>query len=292
MDYIEVSINITPFKDESAEIVIAILADLPFDSFTTENGVVKGYIKREEFNNGELKVSLSFFDNNPDINVSYTTNLIKQENWNKAWESDFEPIVIDNMVTIKAPFHKNLPLTKYNIIIEPKMAFGTGHHNTTAMMVRWLLDISRGAVEGWSTLRGRQVLDMGTGTGVLAILSAKMGAKRNVHAIDVDITAVNSAKENCYKNRLHKAITTLCGDASLIQANKYHLILANINRNILLEDMDTYYRGLKVGGGVVLSGFYLQDVDILRDRAESLGFAVAGLKEQDEWASLFLIKKQ
>ena len=281
MNYIEVAIEITPYTEEYAEIVMAMLDDIPFESFSTEEPLLKGYIGQDNFNQQNLKTVLSFFDNGAsEFSVSYTTSFIQEENWNKTWESDFEPIFIDGLVTVKAPFHRNLPLTKYNIRIEPKMAFGTGHHQTTTMMVKAMLDLNgegeasgimcgaSGALGGkWRSLRNKQVLDMGTGTGVLAILAAKMNAKRAVHAIDVDIVAVNSAKENAWKNRLAEAVHTLYGDGSLIQANKYDLILANINRNILLQDMDTYYRGMRSGGVLVLSGFYTEDIPVLEQCA-------------------------
>lgn len=248
MSYIEVSIKITPFSDENAEIVMATVEELGFESFSVEDPCLKAYIKQNEYSAQHLKCMLGFLDEAP-FKVEWSANLVKDENWNRVWESNFEPIVIDGTCTVKADFHKNLPLTKYNITIVPRMAFGTGHHQTTELMVKWLLKIASdkasasGAKE--ANLRGMQVLDMGTGTGILAILAAKLGARRPVHAIDVDIAAVNSARENVWKNRMHRATSILYGDASLIQASKYDMILANINRNILMEDMSTYARGLK-----------------------------------------------
>lgn len=305
MNYIEVAIEITPYTEEYAEIVMAMLDDIPFESFSTEEPLLKGYIGQDNFNQQNLKTVLSFFDNGAsEFSVSYTTSFIQEENWNKTWESDFEPIFIDGLVTVKAPFHRNLPLTKYNIRIEPKMAFGTGHHQTTTMMVKAMLDLNgegeasgilcgaSGALGGkWRSLRNKQVLDMGTGTGVLAILAAKMKAKRAVHAIDVDIVAVNSARENAWKNRLAEAVHTLYGDGSLIQANKYDVILANINRNILLQDMDTYYRGMHSGGVLVLSGFYTEDIPVLEQCAIEKGFRMVFSRDIDNWASMILYKE-
>lgn len=305
MNYIEVAIEITPYTEEYAEIVMAMLDDIPFESFSTEEPLLKGYIGQDNFNQQNLKTVLSFFDNGAsEFSVSYTTSFIQEENWNKTWESDFEPIFIDGLVTVKAPFHRNLPLTKYNIRIEPKMAFGTGHHQTTTMMVKALLDLNgegeasgilcgaSGALGGkWRSLRNKQVLDMGTGTGVLAILAAKMKARRAVHAIDVDIVAVNSARENAWKNRLAEAVHTLYGDGSLIQANKYDVILANINRNILLQDMDTYYRGMRSGGVLVLSGFYTEDIPVLEQCAVEKGFRMVFSRDIDNWASMILYKE-
>lgn len=316
MNYIEVAIEITPYTEENAEIVMAMLDDIPFESFSTEEPLLKGYIGQDKFNQQNLKTVLSFFaGGSSGFEVSYTTTFIQEENWNRSWESDFEPIFIDGLVTVKAPFHHNLPLTKYNIRIEPKMAFGTGHHQTTTMMVKAMLDLNgegerssllcgpdgllassagnapgAGRRRGWTGLRGKQVLDMGTGTGVLALLAAKMRAKRAVHAIDVDIVAVNSAKENAWKNRLGAAVHTLYGDGSLIQANKYDLILANINRNILLQDMDTYYRGMRAGGVLVLSGFYTEDIPILEECAVRCGFRMVMTRDMDNWASIILCK--
>ncbi|MBQ7773465.1 MAG: 50S ribosomal protein L11 methyltransferase [Bacteroidales bacterium] len=298
MNYIEVAIEITPYTEEHAEIVMAMLDDIPFESFSTEEPLLKGYIGQDNFNQQNLKTVLSFFNGGDSgFEVSYTTSFIQEENWNKTWESDFEPIFIDGLVTVKAPFHKNLPLTKYNIRIEPKMAFGTGHHQTTTMMMKALLDLNGEGEKsdvmqgfGWKSLRGKQVLDMGTGTGVLALLAAKMKAKRAVHAIDVDIVAVNSARENAFKNRLGAAVHTLYGDGSLIQANKYDLILANINRNILLQDMDTYYRGMRTGGILVLSGFYTEDIPVLEECAVRCGFRMAMTRDIDNWASIILYK--
>ena len=304
MNYIEVAIEITPYTEENAEIVMAMLDDIPFESFSTEEPLLKGYIGQDNFNQQNLKTVLSYFSGGASgFDVSFTTSFIEEENWNQTWESDFEPIFIDGLVTVKAPFHKNLPLTKYNIRIEPKMAFGTGHHQTTTMMVKGLLDLNgegeksdglcgaNGLLGGWKSLRGKQVLDMGTGTGVLAILAAKMRAKRAVHAIDVDIVAVNSAKENAWKNRLAEAIHTLYGDGSLIQANKYDLILANINRNILMQDMDTYYRGMRKGGVLVLSGFYTEDIPVLEECAAEKGFKLVATRDIDNWASMILYKE-
>ena len=171
------------------------------------------------------------------------------------------------------------------------------------MMVKGLLDLNgegeksaelcgaEGLLGGWRSVRGKQVLDMGTGTGVLAILAAKMKAKRAVHAIDVDIVAVNSAKENAWKNRLAQAVHTLYGDGSLIQANKYDLILANINRNILMQDMDTYYRGMRKGGVLVLSGFYTEDIPVLESCASDKGFKLVATRDIDNWASMILVKE-
>ena len=346
MDYIEVTFSIEPFSIENAEIVEAIVVDCGFESFVTEDEALKGYIPIDDYSAEiprRLKILLGdFCDRVPSpryssgatenaaestaenaaestagsmtseaasgFTVSFQTNYIKEQNWNLPWEEQFSPIVVDGLCTVKADFHKDLKRTKYNITIKPNMAFGTGHHQTTTLMMRTLLKLagvegssiakSAGTAEGSGTfgcvgcnaLKGKQVLDMGTGTGILAILAAKLGALRSVHAIDVDVTAVNSAKENLWKNRLHKAVIVLYGDASLIQAGKYDIILANINRNILMEDLSTYQRGLRPGGLVVMSGFFGEDIPMLVERGAELGLTKVYSELLENWGLLILGK--
>ena len=332
MDYIEVTFNIEPFSIENAEIVEAIVVDCGFESFVTEDEALKGYIPIDDYSAEiprRLKILLGDFCDRAQspryssgatenaaestagsmaseaasgFSVSFQTNYIKEQNWNLPWEEQFSPIVVDGLCTVKADFHKDLKRTKYNITIKPNMAFGTGHHQTTTLMMRTLLKLagvessgtaeSKGSVEsqGCNALKGKQVLDMGTGTGILAILAAKLGALRPVHAIDVDVTAVNSAKENLWKNRLHKAVIVLYGDASLIQAGKYDIILANINRNILMEDLSTYQRGLRPGGLVVMSGFFGEDIPMLVERGAELGLTKVYSELLENWGLLILGK--
>ena len=323
MDYIEVTFNIEPFSIENAEIVEAIVVDCGFESFVTEDEALKGYIPIDDYSAEiprRLKILLGDFCDRAQspryssgatenaaeaasgFTVSFQTNYIKEQNWNLPWEEQFSPIVVDGLCTVKADFHKDLKRTKYNITIKPNMAFGTGHHQTTTLMMRTLLKLagvgssgtaeSTGSVgsQGCNALKGKQVLDMGTGTGILAILAAKLGALRPVHAIDVDVTAVNSAKENLWKNRLHKAVIVLYGDASLIQAGKYDIILANINRNILMEDLSTYQRGLKPGGLVVMSGFFGEDIPMLVERGAELGLTKVYSELLENWGLLILGK--
>ena len=325
MDYIEVTFSIEPFSIENAEIVEAIVVDCGFESFVTEDEALKGYIPIDDYSAEiprRLKILLGdFCDRVPSpryssgateaasgFTVSFQTNYIKEQNWNLPWEEQFSPIVVDGLCTVKADFHKDLKRTKYNITIKPNMAFGTGHHQTTTLMMRTLLKLagveSSGTAEsnggiacngtfgcaGCNALKGKQVLDMGTGTGILAILAAKLGALRPVHAIDVDVTAVNSAKENLWKNRLHKAVIVLYGDASLIQAGKYDIILANINRNILMEDLSTYQRGLRPGGLVVMSGFFGEDIPMLVERGAELGLTKVYSELLENWGLLILGK--
>ena len=307
MDYIEVTFSIEPFSIENAEIVEAIVVDCGFESFVTEDEALKGYIPIDDYSAEiprRLKILLGDFcdraqspryssgatDAASGFTVSFQTNYIKEQNWNLPWEEQFSPIVVDGLCTVKADFHKDLKRTKYNITIKPNMAFGTGHHQTTTLMMRTLLKLAGVEGTGCNALKGKQVLDMGTGTGILAILAAKLGALRPVHAIDVDVTAVNSAKENLWKNRLHKAVIVLYGDASLIQAGKYDIILANINRNILMEDLSTYQRGLRPGGLVVMSGFFGEDIPMLVERGAELGLTKVYSELLENWGLLILGK--
>ena len=194
-------------------------------------------------------------------------------------------MVIDGRCTIKASFHKGLPRTRYTITIDPKMAFGTGHHQTTSLIIRSMMQSEK-------DIRDKQVLDMGCGTGILSILAAKMKAAVPVHAIDIDPTAVRSARENARRNRVADRIKALCGDASLIQAGKYDLIIANINRNIILEDMVTYSRGLRPGGLLITSGFYEEDCAMTEAEASRHGLERVSSDTMDRWATVTFKKIQ
>ena len=282
MDYIEVSIKIEPFSDDNADIVIAQIGELPFESFTAEESYVKAYIQEKNFSARDLKMLLSAFDGAGIVNVSFEYSLVKGQNWNALWESNFSPITVENLCTIKASFHKNLPKTRYNIIIDPKMAFGTGHHQTTHLMVKNLLEES---------VKGKKVLDMGCGTAILAILAAKMGAQAPVAAIDIDPDAVASAFENAKRNRVAAKISAHEGEASLIASfGKFDLILANINRNIVIADMQSYSNALVPEGVMLLSGFYEKDVEMVVKAGESAGLRFVSSDGRDDWAFVRLQK--
>ncbi len=281
MNYIEVCIEINPFSEDIAEQIIAVIEDLPFESFVTENPFLKGYIPQERHSVQDLKTLLSVFSSREDIKLTVTNNFIEHENWNAVWESNYPPLIIGKRCTVKAGFHKGLPRTRYTIKIDPKMAFGTGHHNTTYLMADAMLDMS---------FRGKKVLDMGCGTGILAILAAKMGAEPPVHAIDIDPVAVQSSIENSRKNRVGDKIKSLTGDASLIQRSRYDIILANINRNIILSDLNTYSEALLPGGTLLLSGFYSSDTNMIEQEAAKYGLKRALIREMEKWSLLKLEK--
>ena len=280
-EYIEVAVKITPFSEENAEIVTAEVSELPFESFTVEDPYLKCYIQKELFNQQALKVVLDGI-NEYGFDVEFSYNLMPSVNWNALWESQFTPIVVDGVCTIKASFHEGLKRTRYNITIDPKMAFATGHHQTTYMMCRALL-------QNEEAVRGKVVMDMGCGTAVLAILAAKMKAS-HVYGIDIDAVAAISAYDNARLNRVGKVIETYCGDASLLQRNSYDVLLANINRNILLQDIRTYSLCIRKGGLLFVSGFYLEDMPMIVGVAQNAGLEYVSHDTIDNWCCIKFVK--
>ena len=276
-EYIEVTMVITPFSEENAEIVTAEISELPFESFSTEGDLLKCYIQKELYDPQALKVGMSGLDY-PNFSVEYSANLMPAVNWNAIWESQFTPIVVDGKCTIKASFHEGLKKTRFNITIDPKMAFGTGHHQTTFMMCRALL-------QNEEAVRGKIVMDMGCGTAILAILAAKMKAAQ-VYGIDIDAIAAISAYDNARLNRVGTRIETYCGDASLLQRNSYDVFLANINRNILLQDIPTYAACIRKGGLLFVSGFYLEDMPMIVGMATSVGLNYVSHDSVDNWCCI------
>jgi len=281
MDFIEVCIEIDPFSEDYAEQVIAHIEELPYESFLIEEPFLKAYIPREKFSHQDLKTILSLFAGEQQFNIQESHNLIPEQNWNVLWESNFTPIVLDKRCKVRASFHRGLPRTRYTIVIDPKMAFGTGHHQTTRLMIEIMLD---------SRIKGMRVLDVGCGTGILSILAAKMGAEPPVHAIDIDRVAIDSTIENSRKNRVKEKISCVRGDASLIQASRYDLLLVNINRNIILQDICTYSRAVGKGGRLILSGFYSEDVYLIIEAGEKEKLKFVMSKTLDNWSVLVFEK--
>ena len=276
-EYIEVAVKITPYTEENAEIVTAEISELPFESFSSEDPFLKCYIQKDMYDAQALKVVLSGLDG-LGFTIDHTATLVPPVNWNAVWESQFPPIVVDNTCTIKASFHEGLKKTRFNITIDPKMAFGTGHHQTTYMMCRALL-------RNEESVRDKVVLDMGCGTAVLAILAAKMKA-RKVYGIDIDAIAAISAYDNARLNKVGTRIETYCGDASLLQRNTYDVILANINRNILLQDIPTYALTLHKDGLLFVSGFYVEDMPMLIGMAQNSGLEYVSHDSIDNWCCI------
>ena len=259
----------------AVEILIAELGYGGFESFVeTENGVT-AYIQKEEWNSDILDdVQILKSD---EFKISYIFNEIEQTNWNEEWEKNFPPIVVDDVCTVRAPFH-DVPKTKYDIIIEPKMSFGTGHHETTHMMIQHILN---------NDFSNKSVLDMGCGTGVLAILAEMKGAAK-IDAIDIDNWCYLNSLENVQRNNC-KHISVYEGDASLLKEKAYDVIIANINRNILLADMSKYVTCLKKEGLLFLSGFYKDDISIINKECSKYGLKLQESLEKNNWVSLKFI---
>ena len=272
--YIGYDFKVTPLHSRSVgiEILIAELGYAGFESFVeTEDGVT-AYIQKEEWNESILQDVQIL--NSEEFKIEYEFNEIEQTNWNEEWEKNFSPIVVDNLCTIRAPFHEK-PTTKYDIIIEPKMSFGTGHHETTYMMIQYILN---------NDFTNKSVLDMGCGTGVLAILAEKKGAKI-LDAIDYDNWCYLNSLENVERNNCEN-ITVIEGDASVLAGKKYDIIIANINRNILLNDMATYVSCLNKNGVLFLSGFYNDDIPVIQEACENQMLKFAEKLERNHWVAL------
>ena len=273
MDYLELNCKVFPPRHN--EIVVATFADYGFESFVENPDGFLGYIPANKFSK-ETFHSLDIFQNK-EIKINYSLHTIPDQNWNEVWESNFEPVLIGNDCYIRAPFHPAIEGIKYEIIIEPKMSFGTGHHETTHMMAQLLLEMD---------VKSKTLLDMGCGTGILAILAAKMGAN-NITAIDNDEWAYNNTKENIIKNNTPD-IEVLSGDATLLSVQKFDIILANINRNILLNDIPAYSKAINNNGIMALSGFYHDDLGAIIHHAEQYEFKYLSCQTMNNWcASLF-----
>lgn len=268
MNYLEYTFTVNPLQP-GVEILIAELGYAGFESFVeTENGVT-AYIQKEEWKESMLE-DIQILASE-EFTISFESSEIEQVNWNAEWEKNFDPIEVDGKCVVRAPFH---PQTKvpYEIVIEPKMSFGTGHHETTYMMLQHILE---------NDFKGKTVLDMGCGTAVLAILAEMRGAA-TLDAIDIDEWCVENSEENIQRNDC-KNITVRLGDASLLAGKSYEVIIANINRNILLNDMSVYRDCLSKEGELYLSGFYSEDLNIIKDCCNKLGFTFVDKKERNNW---------
>ena len=254
------------------DILVAELGEVGFESFTENQDGVVAYIQKADWN-ASLLSDIQILQSD-EVHFSYEVKEIEQVNWNEEWEKNFEPIVVDNEVSIRAPFHKD-PGLAYDIVIEPKMSFGTGHHETTHLMVQHLRSMD---------LQGQQVLDMGCGTGILAIFAEMKGAKA-IDAIDIDNWCYENSIENVERNKC-KSISVFEGDSSLLKPKTYDLIIANINRNILLSDMAIYAGSLKNKGTLLLSGFYTEDIEKINACAEKNGLLLDKKLERNNWVGL------
>jgi ribosomal protein L11 methyltransferase len=273
--YIEYNFTVSP-KEPATEILIAELGLAGFESFVENENGVTAYIQKDDWNAEVLKGI--FILTSDEFSIEYEQKEIEQTNWNAEWEKNFQPIQVDDLVSIRAPFHKN-PNLKYDIVIEPKMSFGTGHHETTHMMVQHLLQLE---------LENKKVLDMGCGTGILAIFAEMRGANPT-DAIDIDNWCYQNSLENVERNNCHH-ISVFEGDSSLLVNKKYDLIIANINRNILLMDIRIYAGCLNDNGILLLSGFYQDDIPMIDQEVSKYGLKLETVIERNNWVALKYVK--
>ena len=272
--YIAYDFNVSP-KEPATEMLIAQLGYVGFESFVEQDHGVTAYIQKQEWNSKILDDVFLLHSN--EFNITFEHNEIAQTNWNEEWEKNFNTIQVDDLVSIRAPFHTN-PSLQFDIVIEPKMSFGTGHHETTHMMVQHLLALD---------LDTKKVLDMGCGTGILAIFAEMKGAKP-IDAIDIDSWCYENSLENIQRNNCNH-ITVYEGDASVLK-EKYDVIIANINRNILLSDMKTYTDCLNENGVLLLSGFYKEDIVIIEDEVTKHGLTFETMIQRNNWVALKYVK--
>ena len=277
MNYLEFKFKIIPFKPWS-EIVAAYLSDIDFDGFHYENEVLNAFIPKGSFKVNKFEEIISRIRES-DVSISFTCNDIPQQNWNKLWESNFDPVPVTNELLIVAPFHQKNDGFNWNIVIQPKMSFGTGHHQTTHLMCEAILKLD---------LKKHNVLDMGSGTGILAILAEKKGAE-NIMAIDIEEWSVESCVENSKLNACQH-VESFCGGIELIDGKKFDVIFANINKNILKAQMNAYYDALNKNGFLYLSGFFETDLNELTSFAQREGFFSRSSNVKEEWAMLVLQK--
>jgi ribosomal protein L11 methyltransferase len=274
MNYYELLFTTMPTEDYQQDLLIDALGGIGFDTFEELDFGFKAYVPAAEFDQEKLDEALALYLEM--FSFSYEITLIPQKNWNEVWESNFEPLEIGGKIYVRATFHQPKPEFPFEIVIDPKMAFGTGHHQTTAMMLELMLE---------NDFEGKKVLDMGCGTGILAIMASKLGAQ-TITAIDYDPVCYESTIENAKLNGIEN-ITALCGSKEVIPVEKFDTILANINRNILTDQMGRYSEVLKPGGELYLSGFYkTPDLEIIIAEADKNGLKYARYKEEKNWVAV------
>lgn len=276
-DYVEVRLDLSPCDETRTDILAALLAQAGFESFVPDEKGLTAYIKSELFDPKAVDAVAEDFPMDCDFKIQ--SEVVEGKDWNSEWEKNyFKPIVIDDVCVIHSSFHKDIPQCRYDIVIDPKMAFGTGHHATTSLVLRQLLSMD---------LNGLRIVDMGTGTGILAILASMRGAAR-VDAIEIDEFAFNNAVDNLRLN-FADAVMPRLGDASLLaMISDVDLFIANINRNIITADLPAYVKTLKPGAKMVLSGFYEPDVEVILEVARPLGLEYVAHHVLDRWTCLVL----
>lgn len=275
MKYIEVSFTVSPISETANDIIAAFAMELGFESFVESSNGTVGYIPAHLFDEQTLKDTLASFPMT-NTTIAFTACEMEDKDWNEEWEKNFfEPIVVDSRCVIHSTFHKDYPKADFDIIINPQMAFGTGHHQTTRLIIGYLLD---------ADLKGKSVLDMGCGTSILAILASMRGASELI-AIDIDEWCVNNSIDNLALNHIDN-VKVFQGDASSLTAvGPFDVIIANINRNILLADMQYYVSRMHMGGEIYFSGFYESDLPMIKAEAERLGLRYISHRVEKEWTA-------
>lgn len=280
MKYLEFTFQTTPCTEVVNDVLSAVLAEAGFESFVEQTDGINAYIQKALYDEPALKEALAGFPL-PDVKIEYNYTEAEDRNWNEEWEKNFfQPIVIDNRCVIHSTFHKDVPQAEYDIVINPQMAFGTGHHETTSLIIGELLD---------SDLQEKSLLDMGCGTSILAILARMRGATPCT-AIDIDEWCVRNSLENIELNGVDN-IDVFQGDASSLKdKGPFDIIIANINRNILLNDMKHYVSRMNQGGSLLMSGFYANDIPVIQAEAENNGLHLIHHREKNQWAVVLCIK--
>ena len=276
MEYTEIDIRLNPVVP-FADILVARLNEIDFESYIEDENGVKAYVQTHLLDENTVKEIINEVAKL--CNLSFSISKVKQENWNKNWENNFKPVHINDKCVIRAHFHNTFPDLEHEIIITPKMSFGTGHHETTFLVMNEMFAMD---------FKDKTVLDMGSGTGVLAILAAKLGAT-SLSGIDFDQWAYENAVENAQINAI-STISFLHGDANLIGDAKFDIILANINRNIILQDISIYVNAMNNNSEIIFSGFLIDDVPLILEKSEQLGLNLVVSKHKNKWQMLHLKK--
>jgi len=279
MDYRKVTVNISPFEEWLSDILTSQLGESDFESFVSTETGFEAFIPENLFQEETVKMVLEPFSENFEFEI--LSEKIEDRNWNEEWEKNyFKPLVVAKECVVRAPFHTDYPEAKYEIVIEPNMAFGTGNHETTSMMLEYILE---------NDFENTMVLDMGCGTGILGILASMKGAGK-ITAIDIDKWSFNGAKENAALNNI-KNMEVKPGDVTLLGREKYNFIFANIQRNVLLADIPAYSECLDKDGKIFLSGFYTDDIPAIKNRAEEFGLKDSGYKQKNNWVAHVFTKE-
>ncbi len=279
-DYIEVRFDLAPCGEVETDVLAALLCEIDYESFVPDEKGLVAYVKKELFD--ELKIKATLVDFPFDNEISYKYEVVEGQDWNSEWEKNyFKPIIVKDQCVIHSSFHKDIPALPYDIVIDPKMAFGTGHHATTSLIIEQLLDMD---------LVDKTVVDMGTGTGILAILSSMRGASQ-ITAIEIDPMAHANAIDNLKINNA-ESIQLILGDASALEnLTNVDVFIANINRNIITQDISSYVSTLCDGSIILLSGFYESDIPVIMEYAEPLGLTYHSHTVKNDWSCLRLIKE-